>query len=87
MQHQFKRVNASINDETRTIGKRLKELFRRDGVTLGALITAIGMTISTIVLAITPHGSPSPTPKNDKGFIDRVKTAAKNNLIKLANFL
>jgi len=85
--NQFKRVNAIINDETRTIGERLKELFRRDGVTIGALITAIGMKISTIVLAIMPHGSPSPTPYNDKGYIDRVKTAAKNNLIKLANFL
>lgn len=88
MQNQFKRVNAIINDETRTIGERLKELFRRDGVTIGALITAIGMTISTIVLAIWPHGSPpTPTPNNDKGYVDKVKTAAKKTLIKIANFL
>jgi len=67
LQNQFKRVNALINDETRTIGEKLKELFRRDGITIGALNTAIGMTISTIVLAIIPHGSLSPTPHNDKG--------------------
>jgi len=79
-------VNAIINDETRTISERLKELFRRDDVTIGALITVIGMTISTIVLAIIPHGSPSPTPNNDKGYVDRLKTAAKKILIKLANF-
>jgi len=44
----------------------LKELFRRDGVTVGALIMATGMTISTIVLSVMPLGSPSPTPTPDK---------------------
>jgi len=46
MQNQFKRINAIINDETKPISERLRELFRRDGLTIGALITAVGMIIS-----------------------------------------
>ena len=82
VQNQFKRINSIIHDETRSLGERLKELFRRDGLTIGAVITAIGMTISTIFLAIIPHSSP--TPSNN---VDKVKTVVKQSLVKLANFL
>jgi hypothetical protein len=85
-ENQFKRINTIINDETRSLGERLRELFRRDGLTIGALITAIGMTISTIVLAIMPHSTPTPTP-TDNNNIDKVKTAVKKALVKMANFL
>ena len=86
VQNQFERINTIINDETRSLSERLRELFRRDGVTIGALIMAIGMTISTIVLAVMPHGG-SPTPNDNKGYIDKVETFAKKALMKLANFL
>jgi hypothetical protein len=77
VQNQLKRINTVISDETRPLSERLKELFRRDGLTIGALITAIGMTISTIVLAVTPHNSPSPG--NDG--------TVKKTLVRLSNFL
>jgi hypothetical protein len=70
VQNQLKRINTVISDETRPLSERLKELFRRDVLTIGALITAIGMTISTIVLAVTPHNSPSP---GDNGARNTVK--------------
>ena len=54
--NQIKRINDIVNDRSRSLVERLKELFRRDGVTIGALITAIGMTISTIVLSVLPSG-------------------------------
>jgi len=42
---------------------------------------AIGMTISTMVLAVMPHSSPTPTQNDNKCYIDKVKTAVKNTLI------
>jgi len=48
MQNQFKRMNTIINDETKPLSERLRKLFRRDGLTIGALITAVGMIISTV---------------------------------------
>jgi hypothetical protein len=46
--NQIKRLNEIISDKTRPVGERLKELFRRDGLTIGAVITAIGMVIIII---------------------------------------
>jgi hypothetical protein len=80
VQNQFKRINTVIHDETRSLGERLRELFRRDGLTIGALITAIGMIISTVVLAVLPHGNPTP----NKSSVDKF---VKKQLVKLANFL
>lgn len=85
MQNQFKRINTIINDETKPLSERLKELFRRDGLTIGALITAVGMTISTIVLAVLPHNTAPPGPGDS--YIDRVKAAVKKSLVKLSNVL
>jgi hypothetical protein len=83
VQNQFKRINTIIHDETRSLGERLRELFRRDGLTVGALITTIGMTISTIVLAVLPQGNPTPN-KSSSTYVDKF---VKKPLIKLANFL
>jgi hypothetical protein len=77
VQNQFKRNNTVIHDETRSLGERLRELFRRDGLTIGALITAIGMTISTVVLAVLPQSNPTPNKSN----------VVKKPSVKLANFL
>lgn len=77
VQNQLKRINTVISDETRPLSERLKELFRRDGLTIGALITAIGMTISTIVLAVTP-----PSPGDDGA-----RNTVKKTLVRLSNFL
>ena len=46
-QNQFKRIHEIINDKTRPLLERLRESFIRDGLTIGALITALGMIIST----------------------------------------
>ena len=79
-ENQLRRINSVIHDETRSLGERLRELFRRDGLTIGALITAIGMTISTIILAITPKGSTPSGPGKPRNVV-------KQALIKLANIL
>ena len=83
-QNQFKRINEIINDETRPLLERLRELFRRDGLTIGALITALGMIISTIFLDVQPAPTATPPKQPDKNtFKDRVK----RQLIKIANCL
>jgi len=83
-ENQLKRINTIINDETRPLTERLRELFRRDGITIGALLTAIGMTISTIVVALLPTKTyPTPPGKPDKNtFTDRIK----QGLVKIANW-
>ena len=88
IQNQFKRINTIINDENRSLGERLRELFRRDGLTIGAVITAIGMTISTIILAILPHNSsPTPSRPDNNTYVDKIKAAVGKSLVKMANFL
>ena len=88
VQNQFKRIDSIIKDENRSLGERLRELFRRDGLTTGALITAIGMTISTIVLAILPNNNPIPPASSNNGnYVDKIKAAVKKSLVKMANFL
>jgi hypothetical protein len=90
VQNQFKRVNEIIHDETRTLGERLRELFRRDGIAIGAIITALGMAISTLVLSIkslfvspaktsAPDGPPSSNPKSPN--------SVQKILVKLSNWL
>ena len=63
--------------------ERLRELFRRDGLTIGALITALGMIISTIFLAVQPAPTATPPQPHKNTFTDRVK----RHLIKIANWL
>jgi len=63
-----------INDETRSFLERLREMFRRDGLTIGALITALGMIIFTIFLVVQPAPTATPPKQPDKNtFKNRVK--------------
>ena len=83
VENQLKRINSVINDKSKSLSERLKELFKRDGLTIGAIITAIGMSISTIVLSIIPRsgnsGGPTPNQPTNQNFI-------KKTLIKIANW-
>ena len=64
------------------------ELFREQGITIASILTAIGMAISTLVLAVTGGGSapvPSPAQKpSDKG---GVKEGVKKHLQALGHAL
>ena len=56
--------------EDTTLAERIRTLFREQGVTIVSILTAVGMAISTLVLALTGGGSaptPAPAPKGDKG--------------------
>jgi len=61
-------------------------LSRRDGLTIGALITAVGMIISTVFLAVmltTTTTADTPAQPNEKTFAQKVK---KKQLVKITNW-
>ena len=61
-----------VLDKNTTLAERVRALFRVQGVTIVSILTAIGMAISTLVLALTGGGAavapvtPTPTPPADK---------------------
>ena len=58
-----------VLDKNTTLAERVGTLFREQGVTIASILTAIGMTISTLVLALMGGGAaviPKPTPPADK---------------------
>jgi len=65
-------------------------LFKKEGITIACITTAIGLVISTIVLAVTRITNvtltptpPTPKPSQGRGFVDSVKVALK----KVASYL
>ena len=72
-----------------TLGERIKQLFREQGVTIASILTAIGMAISTLVLAITGGGRTviPPTPPKPPPKPPGVKEWIEKQLKTIANFL
>ena len=65
----IKETIAKILDSDTSLAEKLRTLFREQGITLAAIITAIGMIISTIVVSLTggaggSGGSGGAPPKN-----------------------
>ncbi|WP_171480054.1 hypothetical protein, partial [Acinetobacter baumannii] len=57
---QFARIRQTLDkiaDKDRSLKERLKILWREQGLTLISVLTAIGMTIATLVLALIPSSS------------------------------
>ena len=74
LQSQINRIRETIRrllHEDRTLAERIRTLFREQGIKIASILTAMGMAISTLVLAVTgggAGGTPSPAPKpSDKG--------------------
>ena len=63
-------ISRILHDDT-TLADRVRTLFREQGITIASILTALGMAISTLVLALTggsPAGAPTPPPPpSDKG--------------------
>lgn len=75
---QLSRIRETLTrvlEGDKTLAERIRTLFREQGITIASVLTAIGMAISTLVLALTGGGStvtppaPTPTPPSDKGGI------------------
>ena len=54
-------IGRILNEDT-TLGERIRTLFREQGITIVSIITAIGMSITALVLALTGGSAPTPTP-------------------------
>ena len=83
----------SVLDKNTTLAERVRTLFREQGVTIVSILTAIGLAISTLVLALTGGGAavaavapvtPTPTPPADKAGL---KEWAKKHLQALGRML
>ena len=59
----FRRI---IHEDT-TLAERIRTLFRKQGITIASILTAVGMPVSTLVHALTGGGgsvsTPAPSPK------------------------
>ena len=73
LRSQLSRIRETMTrvlDGDKTLAERIRILFREQGITIASILTAIGMAISTLVLALTDGtsgGTPSPSPSPDKG--------------------
>ena len=66
-----------VLNQDKTLAERVRTLFREQGITIASILTAIGMVVSTLVLALTgggtPSPSPTPSPANKPGLKEWVK--------------
>ena len=74
LRSQINRIREIIRrllHEDKTLAERIRTLFREQGIPIASIFTAIGMAISSLVLAVAGGGAgstPSPAPKpSDKG--------------------
>ena len=69
LRSQISRLRETLHQilhEDKTLAERIKTLFREQGITIASILTALGMIISTIVLAI-PGGSGGAAPPQPPG--------------------
>ena len=63
LRSQFSRIRETLHrilHEDKTLAERIKTLFREQGITVVSILTALGMIISTIVLALPGGGAAAP---------------------------
>ena len=82
----IKQTIEKILDKDTSLAEKIRTLFREQGITIISILTALFMTISTIVLAITGvfgrrEGGSAASPPKDKGalkkWLDRLADALK----------
>ena len=85
----FKETIAKVLDKDTSLGEKIRTLFRKQGITIASILTAIGMAIGVLVEALLPGGGAvmasggEPPPKYEKG----LKEWVRNKLKALASLL
>ena len=97
LQTQVARIRQTIEkvlDKDASLAERIRTLFKEQGITIASILTALSMTIATIVLAITggggsggAGGSPSKGRGTLKKWLDRLADALKRLAGKVAEAL
>ena len=92
----IKQTFEKVLDKDTSLAERICTLFREQGITIAAILTALSMTISTIALAVTGvfgggSGEAGGSPSKDKGtlkkWLDRFADALKRLTGKTAEAL
>ena len=84
LRSQISRIRETLHrilHEDTTLGERIRTLFREQGITVVSILTALGMTISTIVLALTGGsggGVAPPQPPGKGGVKEWLKKHLQN---------
>ena len=81
----FKEMIAKVLDKDTSLGEKIRTLFRKQGITIASILTAIGMAIGVLVAALLPGsggaaaalGGGEPPPKDEKGLKDWVRSKLK----------
>ena len=73
--------------EDTTLAERIRTLFREQGITIASILTAIGMAISTLVLALTGSGGSAPVPAPKQPDKSDLKVWVKKHLQALGRAL
>ena len=87
LQTQVARIKQTIEkilDSDTSLGKKIRTLFREQGITIFSVLTAVSMLISTIVLAVTGGGGAPGSPPKDEG---KFRKWLKKQVNRLANAL
>ena len=86
----FKETIAKVLDKDTSLAKKIRTLFREQGITIASILMAIGMAIGVLVEALLPGGGDAvalgggePPPKDEAS----VKEWIRNKLKALASLL
>ena len=89
----FKETIAKVLDKDKSLGERIRTLFREQGITIFSILTAIGMAVGVLVEAVLPgstaastaaHGGGGDTPGSAKEWIRNKLKALASLFGKLA---
>ena len=67
-------------DKDTSLGKKIRTLFREQGIMIASILTAIGTAIGVLVEALLPGGggtAASPPPKDEKGVEEWLRNKLK----------
>ena len=94
MQSQVARMRQTIEkvmDSDTSLAEKIKTLFREQGITIAAIVTAIGLIITTIVEAVLPGstaaGAAGAGAAGGSSTADKAKDWIKNQLKNIARLL
>ena len=84
----FKETIAKVLDKDTSLGEKIRTLLKEQGITIASILTAIGMAIGVLVEALLPgasggggagvaSGGGEPSPKDEKGLKDWVRSTLK----------
>ena len=86
----FKETIAKVLDKDKSLGERIRTLFREQGITIFSILTAIGMAIGVLVEAVLPGSTASTAAHGGEGGGDTSGSAKewiRNKLKALASLL